>query len=310
MNVWKRDNRTPDSLFSQCAILRDVALSTLPHPSMTMKLLLHACFRGLGLPATLILLLAACDAPPVQQTATTAERPVLATRADSVALMVYDAVGGPSAWASVPYLRFDFATGNDTVRQVRARHLWNRQNGDYRLEMNAGEDTVYVALFNVHTREGNVYLNGQPVDSTRRAEWLERAYGRFINDTYWLLAPTKLFDPGVTRAYVPDSSTADTEVITLTFDDVGLTPGDRYWIYADRATGRMERWAYRLQSYEPDAAPTSLAWEGYESFEAPAGPVHLATRKDGTNFSIYTDNIALPAEVPADLFTDPNPSAF
>lgn len=236
-----------------------------------------------------------------------AGQPVLQNRADSVATRIVEASGGLAAWASAPYLRFDYASGSDTARVLRNRHLWSKHTGQYRIEWLRGADTTYVALFDVDTREGSVYVNGQPVDSTQEARLLQQAYRRFINDTYWLMAPLKVFDPGVHRAYVPDSSTADLDVITLTFEQVGLTPGDQYWLYADKNTGRMVRWDFRLQHFEPTTPTSTSMWEDYGAYDAPAGTVYLAARKRHGNSNTFTDQIALPAEVPADLFTDPNP---
>ncbi len=234
------------------------------------------------------------------------QRPVVETRADSAAMLLYGALGGPGAWNALPYLRFDFAVGRGGARRPVAHHLWNRQTGAYRLEWSAGADSSYVAPFDVDTREGQVYLNGVPVDSARNAELLDHAYGRFINDTYWMLAPTKLFDPGVTRTYVADSSSASVDVIRLTFDDVGLTPGDRYWLYVDAETGLLQKWAYHLQSMPDTATARTFRWTGYEQFDTPQGPIRIATRKEalGGEAVIYTDQIAVPTEVPDSLFVE------
>ena len=232
----------------------------------------------------------------------------VSTRADSVAMMVYDEFGGPSAWASLRYLRFDFGGGTDSVRNVRAHHLWDRMTGRYRVEMPVSEDSVYVALFNVNTKEGDVYLNGAPVDSTQKDELMSRAYQRFINDSYWLLMPVKMFDPGVTRTYVADSSGGDMEVIRLSFADVGLTPGDQYWVYVDKESGRVDHWAFRLQSHPPDHVPQPIQWTAYKTLQAPGGEILVAERKVRSNGSVtYTDSVAAPAEVDDAAFTDPNP---
>lgn len=251
--------------------------------------------RLLLLSFALVVALAACDRPDVEAPPPVAERPLAETRADSIALRGYDAVGGPEVWGGIRYLQFEFAAGRDTVRQLRARHQWDRQTGDYRMEMPVGPDSLYVVRFNVDTRAGEVWLNDQPVDTTQRAGLLERAYRRFINDTYWLLAPTKAFDPGVTRAYVADSSNSEVDVITLTFDGVGLTPGDRYWLYYDRENGRLIRWAYHLQGYAPDQPATVYEWVDYETYETPAGTVHLSNRKVRPGGALYTDRIAFPS---------------
>lgn len=255
-----------------------------------------------------VLLVAGCAQPESDSGATESiEMPVLETRADTVAMKVFDAYGGPEAWAQLPYLRFDFATGTDTSRSVHARHLWDRVTGDYRMEMPMGEDTLYVALFNVNSREGNVYMDGVQVDSTREAELLDTAYRRFINDTYWLLMPVKLMDPGVNRTYLPDSSTADQDVLHLSFGEVGLTPGDQYWVYVDAETGLVDQWAYRLQRHPSDHVPEPISWAAHTTFDTPYGEIVVSERKPRDGFVLYTDNVAVPAEVQEGAFTDPNP---
>ena len=257
---------------------------------------------------TLILALAGCAPEPSDPDASAAERPTLETRADSVAMRAYEAVGGPEAMAALPYLRFDFGVERDGERQTVARHLWNRETGAYRVEWSRGADSNYVALFDVNTQEGRVYLNGDSLGGGAGADRLGEAYRRFINDSYWLLAPAKLFDPGVTRTYVADSSGAEHDVIELTFGDVGLTPGDRYWIYVDKETGQMDRWAFVLQN-NPEAPPRMYDWTDVQALETSAGPVSLATSKEamGGPVTIHTDNLEAPTDVPAEMFTDPNP---
>ena len=254
---------------------------------------------------------AACqpESPPPEAPPPSTPPLVAKTAADSAALRAYAYVGGPDVWQNVPYLRFSFAVEREGERQPVARHAWDRRTGDYRLEQIVGNDSVYVTLFNVVTRDGEVYLNGEAVQDSAR---LAQAFERFTNDTYWLLAPTKLFDPGVTRTAVPDSSTATTEVIQLTFRGVGLTPGDRYWLYLDRATGRLDRWAYHLENWEDNRPPSIASWADYEDLSTPAGPARLATRHaiEGAPVAILTDELAMPAEVPDGLFSDPRPPAL
>ncbi|ARA93949.1 hypothetical protein AWN76_012825 [Rhodothermaceae bacterium RA] len=282
-------------------------ISAVPIPITIPPRAMPACLvRRLSLPLVLAagLLLAGCAAEPEGPSDAASAGIVPATRADSIALKVYEAHGGPEAWASVPYLRFDFAVGQGGQRQRIASHLWDRHSGAYRVEWTRGADSTYVALFNVnHHRDGQVYLNGEPVPATQNAELLEQAYRRYINDTYWMLMPVKLFDPGVQRTYVPDSSDADTDVIRLSFEQVGLTPGDQYWVYVDRATGRVKEWAFVLQSGNRGR----FAWTAYEEFDAPAGTIATAKPAIGADRTLYTDRVEVLTEVPADLFTDPRP---
>lgn len=235
------------------------------------------------------------------------------TRADSVAYRLLQAHGA-DALASASYLRFDFGVETPNGAQTIARHLWNRQTGEYRVEWSSGPDSSYVALVNVQEVNNNVptgtaYLNGTELSGAVGEKIRQEAYGRFINDTYWLLAPLKSFDPGVNRTYLPDSSTAEHDVLHLTFGDVGLTPNDEYWLYVSTETGRLDRWAFHLEGMPEKASPQFFDWTGYTELQAPDGPVHLATRKDaiGGNQALLTNNLAFPNMPPDGAFSNPEP---
>lgn len=250
-------------------------------------------------------LLAGCAANE-SPTTTVDWLPSIETRADSIAMQVFEAYGGPDAWSKVRYVRFDFGRESEAVKQVFRSHLWDRHSGDYRLEWSAGDDSTAVVLFNVNDRSGSAYINGEPLDSAATDNFVQRAYRGFINDTYWLLAPIKLLDPGVTRAYVPDSSTAEVDVITTTYEGVGLTPGDQFWFWVDRDTGMMTRWAYQLQGRK-DQAPTNWMWMECTNFEHSAGPVVICPRKSWGDSALMTDGVDLPEMVAEDAFSRPTP---
>lgn len=235
------------------------------------------------------------------------------TRADSVAYRLLQAHGA-DAWATAPYLRFNFGLETPAGEQTVARHLWNRNTGDYRLEWSSGPDSSYVALVNVREIRnkqvpGTVYLNGTELQGSAAEEARSQAYGRFVNDTYWLLAPLKTFDPGVNRSYLPDSSTAEHDVLHLTFDDVGRTPGDQYWLYVSTETGRLDRWAYHLEGMPEDAPPQFYDWTPYQELQAPAGTVSLAPRKEavGAERVLLTNELALPSTPPDGAFSASEP---
>lgn len=278
---------------------------------------MRVVLRCLAPCVALLLVVAGCGSP--SDDGTTAAMPALETKADSVAMTLVDGHGGLAAWASAPYLRFDFGIDRGESQQVAARHLWNRQTGDYRVEWSQGPDSTYVALFNVEMfgdaasksagNAGEVYLNGTPVDSAAHAGLMQTAHQRFVNDSYWLLAPLKVFDPGVNRSYVADSSTGAHDVISLTFGDVGLTPGDQYWLYVDRETGQLDRWAFHLQRMEDSAPPQFFDWTAYEDFTVPAGTLTLSARKavQGGPVAIIFPTLELPSSVPSAMFSDPQP---
>jgi len=237
----------------------------------------------------------------------------LNTTADSVAARLMRAHGA-DALASAPYLRFNFAVETPKGTRVIGRHLWDRTSGDYRVEWQSGPDSTYVALVNVRnvetgTPDGEVYLNGEKLAGKAAQKMRRQAYGRFVNDTYWLLAPLKVFDAGVNRSYAADSSTADHDVLHLTFGDVGLTPGDEYWLYVSNETGQLDRWAFHLQGMSEDAPARHYRWTGDTTLTAPDGPVTLSTRKEaaGAEQALLTNELALPPSPPEGAFSTPEP---
>lgn len=193
------------------------------------------------------------------------------SRAVAVADEMVEAMGGQTAWDHVRYLRFDFVVEREGAEVARVRHLWDRHLGRYRVEWKDREGRELQAFFNVNTRSGRVWVRGEPARDEDEQTHLDRAYGRFINDTYWLLMPWKLKDPGVKLEYVGERRLAGQtyDLLHLSFDNVGLTPGDHYWVYVNRTTRRMDRWAYFLQSFE--GAPslekaTPWRWQEWEDF--------------------------------------------
>ena len=169
-----------------------------------------------------------------------------------------DALGGKDAFDHTRFIRFDFF-GFRT-------HHWDRWTGRYRLEGRNRAGEQYVVLFDVNSKEGQAFKDGAELAGDDKAQMLEMAYGAFINDTYWLLMPYKLLDPGVTLHDAP-SETIDGkayDVVKLTFGGVGLTPGDSYWAYLDQETGLMARWAYHLQGWEADREKTVWEWRNWD----------------------------------------------
>jgi hypothetical protein len=267
-------------------------------------------FRPVLLAGLVLGILTGCadpgSAPPADSQSQSPPPLPLATQADSVAYRVVEASGGLDAWQALPALRFEFGIERDGQQQVAARHYWDKTQNRYRVEWPGGGDTTYVALFSSWPDSAAVYAGAEPLEGAAAEEALTTARRRTINDTYWLLAPFKLFDPGVTRTYVPDSSDATTDAIRLSFDDVGMTPGDRYWLFVDKATGQLQRWTFVL---EGDTTPRSFDWTAYQTLPGPDGPVYLSARKEavGAPVAILTDALRAPATVDSTLFSDPSP---
>ncbi len=262
-------------------------------------------FRPVFLLLAVAMLGTGCTQTPSESSADAAPlMPAAETYADSVAVKAYEAMGGAAAFAALPVLRYNFGFDRGGERTTRNKHLWNKHTGDYRMEYTDGVDSSFVVLFNVNTREGTVYLNGEELAEEARGARLESAYSSFINDSYWLIAPMKMMDAGVNRAMVADSSDASTDVVHMSFEGVGLTPGDQYWMYVDKETGQLNRWAFVLQG-NPDAPARAFDWTDYKTFETAAGPLTFSERKQsvGAPFALLTDGVAVYDEAPEGMMT-------
>lgn len=103
-------------------------------------------------------------------------------------------------------------------------HLWDRNRGYARVRW----DDVEV-LLDIPSKTGVAKRSGREVTGTEKQALLDRAYERWVNDSFWLNPLVKLFDEGTKRAIVEleDGS----EGLLITYSSGGVTPGDAYlWI--------------------------------------------------------------------------------
>ncbi len=168
-----------------------------------------------------------------------------------------DHLGGQARWDRLRYLRFDFAVERHGREVSRHRHLWDKWTGRYRVEGKNRQGQHYRILFtNVVQKKGRVMIDGTEIAADSASKFLDYGHARFINDTYWLAMPWKLNDPGVQVAHTTD---ADRCILTLTFQKVGLTPGDTYYVIADASTGQLRGWKYKLE----DGEEGDFDWTGW-----------------------------------------------
>jgi hypothetical protein len=190
-----------------------------------------------------------------------------------IAERLQQAMGG-DAFATARVIHFTWAAERDGQLLVTWDHTWDRWTGDYRLSGadRKSDGASWLALFNVDSRQGRVWIGDRELEGEELDEYLTASYGRFINDTYWLLMPWKWLDPGVSLSYSGEAEVAGglCDVVELTFSSVGLTSNDRYRGYVDRDSGRMVRWSYLLQ--QDDGSPgegeaTAWDWQDWNEVE-------------------------------------------
>jgi hypothetical protein len=158
-----------------------------------------------------------------------------------------------------------------------------------------------LVIMNVNTKQGKAWKNGAEVADP--AELLKFGYGRFINDTFWLLMGFKSFDPGVTRTYEGEKTNAcgaKHDVVRFNFDNVGLTPGDVYWMWVNKDSGLVDEWHMKLQGSKPEDEPGVVLFHDYRRFNG----LLISTRREmkGRNTNIRLDDIVVSSATPPGAF--------
>ena len=200
-------------------------------------------------------------------------------KAVAVADRVMETLGGEEAWKATRYLRFDFAVDREGKTVMRRAHTWDRRSGRYRVEATDEKGRPVVVLMNLHTRQGQAWAGGEPASGEALEGLLESGYAWWVNDSYWLLMPYKLRDAGVTLAYagLEAKQIGTWDKVLLTFDSVGLTPKDKYWVFVNRNTGLVDRWEFVLKG--ADTPPVPFDWSGWRSY----GRIQLADERVNPN---------------------------
>ena len=99
-----------------------------------------------------------------------------------LATALWKASGGEN-WDEVKQIDFTFVVEQEGKKIFAAQHSWN---------VAAGTDTVKWTDKQGKDHNVTVNLAAAPPDGEAKD-----AYARWVNDSYWLLAPLKIRDPGV-----------------------------------------------------------------------------------------------------------------
>jgi len=231
---------------------------------------------------TLVLLLSACDE---QQSDTVAESD---PKAVEIANEVIEAVGGRENWEKTRYVTWRFLD--------KRLHVWDKYTGRIRVESIGS-----TILMNVNTMEGRAWKNGEELHGDDLQRALDYGYEAWVNDTYWIFLPFKLRDPGVILKYVGKEELEETgtaDILSLTFDDVGRTPENKYHVYIDRDSKLLVRWDYYENENDPHPRFNS-PWKDYREY----GNILLSGdrgMKQHTDIGVYTN-------VPESVFESPEP---
>jgi hypothetical protein len=159
--------------------------------------------------------------------------------AEALARRMIGAVDG-DAWARTGAVRWTFAGQN--------AHLWDRRRGLARVR--TGDVEV---LLRAGQPVGRAWRAGARVTGEDERRLVRKAHEAWINDSFWLNAVVKAFDPGTERARVGDA-------LLVSYASGGSTPGDAYLWELD-AQGRPVSWSMWV-SILPIGG-VRATWEGW-----------------------------------------------
>ena len=203
---------------------------------------------------------------------------------------VMQAMGGQEAYDNTRYITWRFFG--------KRLHVWDKFTGNNRLEDGKG----LVVVVNTNTKKGKAWQDGEPIeDETLLNEKLKGAYEAWINDSYWVVMPYKLKDPGVTLVYSREDTMENgtpAHVLTMTFTDVGVTPENKYEVFVNKETHLIEQWAF-FRNASDEKPGFVLPWSNWTKH----GNILLS--EDRGKYQ-HTD-LAVLENVPDSVFQDPKP---
>jgi hypothetical protein len=148
--------------------------------------------------------------------------------ADALARKMQQAVN-VEAWNNTRFVRWSFPGGHD--------YVWDKQAGLVQVKWGANE-----VLLRTNGPSGKAWENEQLLKGEAAEAAIQEAWAYFCNDSFWLNAPAKVFDPGTQRALV--DLEGGKKALLVTYESGGVTPGDAYlWhLGADGKPELYEMW--------------------------------------------------------------------
>jgi len=178
-------------------------------------------------------------------------------KAIALADEVVNANGGAQSWNQTDYLSWNFFGSR--------KHIWNKKTGDVKID---GLKQDVSIKMNIHSKKGEVWLDGDKQSHPDSlSKYLQKGYEWWVNDSYWLVLPFKLKDSGVTLKYEGKAKTQagdDSEVLALTFKNVGVTPNNKYLVYIDDNSKLIRQWDFYTNA--TDESPRfQIPWNDYKT---------------------------------------------
>jgi hypothetical protein len=141
------------------------------------------------------------------------------TKAEELANKMQNALN-KAAWDSTNVITWQFKGGHT--------YVWDKTNEMVQVKWN--ENSVLLNL--KEWNKGKAFVNDKEITDAQLDVLRGKAWQFFCNDSFWLIAPFKVFDEGVTRKVVKIDNN---EALLASYASGGVTPGDSYLWFLDES---------------------------------------------------------------------------
>lgn len=189
--------------------------------------------------------------------------------ADKLADKMLEALN-KEAWDTTNYAKWTFRGKN--------HYLWDRTANLAQISWND-----YRVLLNPDEVTGVVYKNETKLQGKEADKVFQKAWSNWCNDMFWFVAPFKVNDPGTVRSIVQHE---DGERLMISYEDGGVTPGDKYvWILDENAVPT----AFEMYVQILPIKGIKANWGGWK--ELPTGAMVSTEHKSG-KLGMSLENVA------------------
>ncbi len=156
-----------------------------------------------------------------------------------------------AAWDSTRYVKWTF--------QDNHHYVWDK---DENLAQVSWKDNR--VLLDPDEVTGVAYAQNVKQSGKDAEKLVKKAWGFWCNDMFWLIAPFKVNDPGVTHELVEDENG---ERLKVTYNSGGVTPGDSYvWSFDEE--GRPKEYEMYVGVFPIKGI--SVPWENWKKITSGA----------------------------------------
>jgi hypothetical protein len=190
--------------------------------------------------------------------------------ADEMAAQMLNTLG-KQAWDSLKLISWSFIGQH--------HYVWDKSKNH--AEIKWGDIRV---ILDLNTLEARAWKNDQEVLQEEITKYRDKAWEYWCNDSFWLFAPFKVYDPGTTRSIVEDVKHGKYGLL-ISYESGGVTPGDAYLWHLDEN--------YRPVGYQMwvKIIPVGGIYVGWEDWVTLGDGIQIAKQRKGSILSLSMDNV-------------------